>query len=105
MYYVCQLFYLSISLSVCFYPLICQSSPHLIAAQVDVKSIKRVVIIRYDATTQMISFRHYEICTKAVGLSKGVKSLLKVRVPDLSSFSDIKDFVVKCAMFDDHASD
>jgi hypothetical protein len=63
--------------------------------QVDVKAIKRVVIFRYDAETQMISFRHYEICTKAVGLSKGVKSLMKVRVPDLSAFSDIKDFVVK----------
>ena len=77
-------------------------------SQVDVKGIKRVVILKYDASTDLVQFRHYEILTKdvhecthlpislaQVGVSKGVKQLLKTSVPDLSQFKDISDFVLK----------
>ena len=40
--------------------------------------------------------RFLTLSSQEVGVSKGVKRLLKSSVPDLSRFNDISDFVLRC---------
>ncbi len=40
-------------------------------------------------------FRHYDIAVKPVGISRSVKAVLTSKLPDLSQFQDISDFVLK----------
>jgi ribosome biogenesis protein SSF1/2 len=39
--------------------------------------------------------RHYELSVKPAGVSKSIKSLLKPKVPDLSKFNDVSEFVLR----------
>lgn len=40
-------------------------------------------------------FRHYDLSVKAVGISKSVKSIIGTKVPDLSQYEDISEFITK----------
>jgi len=51
--------------------------------------------MNYNSDTKLIEFRHYAITTVPVGLSKGVKKIVQSKVPDLSNFDDIDEFLLK----------
>lgn len=51
--------------------------------------------MNYSPETKLIEFRHYAIKSVPVGLSKGVKKIVQSKVPDLSNFNDIDEFLLK----------
>ena len=48
-----------------------------------------------DPETDTIHLRHFEIGVRPSGLTKSVKTLLRKKIPDLSKFDDVGDFVLK----------
>ena len=59
---------------------------------VNLNSIKRCLLLNYSAESDTIELRHYSISATPVGVNKAVKKLLK-KVPDLSKYSDISEFL------------
>ncbi len=54
---------------------------------------KRVVLINYNNEADTIDFRHYHVAAVPVGLTKGVRKVIKGKIPDLHNREDIADFV------------
>lgn len=63
--------------------------------QVDLNNVKRCVLFNYDPEKKTIDFRHYAINVKPVGVAKSVKKLMANKVPNLSRFEDVADFIQK----------
>ncbi|XP_009469807.1 PREDICTED: uncharacterized protein LOC104018404, partial [Nipponia nippon] len=62
---------------------------------VNLNSIKRCLLISYDAETQLLDFRHYSVKVVPVGMSKGLKKLLQEKFPNMSRLEDISELLVK----------
>ena len=43
----------------------------------------------------MIDVRHYVIRSRPMGISKAVKKLGRSKIPDLSRFKDVSEFITK----------
>nr|XP_022319167.1 suppressor of SWI4 1 homolog [Crassostrea virginica] len=69
--------------------------PSININKVNLNNIKRCVMINYNSEDKTIDFRHYNVKVVPVGLSRGVRKLIKAEVPDLSRFSDVSDFITK----------
>ncbi|NXU30623.1 SSF1 protein, partial [Thalassarche chlororhynchos] len=71
------------------------SSPllSLLLPQVNLNSIKRCLLITYDAETQLLDFRHYSVKVVPVGVSKGLKKLLQEKFPNMSRLEDISELL------------
>lgn len=69
--------------------------PSININKVNLNNIKRCVMINYNSEDKTIDFRHYNVKVVPVGLSKGVKKLIKAEVPDLSRYNDVSDFITK----------
>jgi ribosome biogenesis protein SSF1/2 len=54
---------------------------------------RRVVLINYNTDSDTIDFRHYEISAVPVGLTKGIRKIIKGKLVDLHSRDDIADYV------------
>nr|CAG4643911.1 EOG090X0508 [Lepidurus arcticus] len=67
--------------------------PSINVAKVKLSTIRRCVLFTYDSANQTVEFRHYSIKVKPVGISKAVKKLVQTKVPDLSRFNDITEFM------------
>ncbi|XP_033729367.1 suppressor of SWI4 1 homolog [Pecten maximus] len=67
--------------------------PSINVNRVDLNTIRRCVILSYDPETKLIEFRHYNIKVVPVGMTKGVKKLIKSTVPDMSKFEDISEYI------------
>lgn len=63
--------------------------------QVKLSEIRRCVILNYDPETQLVEFRHYAIKAVPVGLSRSVKKIVQSKVPNLSKYEDISEFLTK----------
>lgn len=59
---------------------------------VKLNTIKRCLLLNYSVETDTIELRHYSISATPVGVNRAIKKLLK-KVPDLSRYSDISDFL------------
>ena len=59
---------------------------------------KRVVLFTLNSETNLVELRHYRITVKNLGISKSVKSIIQTKVPDLSGFDDISDYIMKYKM-------
>ena len=59
---------------------------------VKLNTIKRCLLLNYSSDSDTIELRHYSISATPVGVNKAVKKLLK-KVPDLSRYSDISEFL------------
>ena len=68
--------------------------PSIDVSTVELKTLKRVVLLHNDPEEGVVHLRHYEVGVKPAGLSKSVKAVLKTNLPDLSKFNDISDFVL-----------
>lgn len=55
---------------------------------------KRVVLMDYDSATGMVEFRHYYIETAVAGVSRSVKRVIETRVPSLSKYEDISQYIL-----------
>ncbi|XP_061196910.1 suppressor of SWI4 1 homolog isoform X1 [Saccostrea echinata] len=69
--------------------------PSININKVNLNNIKRCVMLNYNSEDKTIDFRHYNVKVVPVGLSKGVKKLIKAEVPDLSRYNDVCDFITK----------
>uniref|UniRef100_A0A069DU24 Putative rna-binding protein n=1 Tax=Panstrongylus megistus TaxID=65343 RepID=A0A069DU24_9HEMI len=69
--------------------------PVLNISKVNLNEVHRCLLLNYNSETNMIDIRHYMIRVTPVGVSKSVKKLLSSKVPNLSRFSDISDFIEK----------
>jgi hypothetical protein len=64
--------------------------------KVKLSDCQRVVLLSYDETTKLVSFRHYLITLNPVGVSKNVKRLTRQHVlPNLNNLSDISQFILR----------
>jgi len=54
---------------------------------------RRVVLINYNADSDTIDFRHYLISAVPVGLTKGIRKIIKGNLVDLHNREDIADYV------------
>ncbi|KAG0498306.1 hypothetical protein HPP92_002997 [Vanilla planifolia] len=63
---------------------------------VKLSSCQRIVLLNYNAETNLIDFRHYSIRLQPVGVSRRIRNFVQShRVPDLSSLQDVSDFLAK----------
>ncbi|KAM9514165.1 suppressor of SWI4 1 homolog [Guaruba guarouba] len=69
--------------------------PSINVQRVNLNSIKRCLLITYDAETQLLEFRHYSVKVVPVGVSKGLKKLLQEKFPNMSRLEDISELLVK----------
>ena len=58
-------------------------------------AVQRVVLLSRNPQTGLISFRHYSIVAKPSGVSKGIKSIVGRRVPDLSRLHDVSELLTQ----------
>ena len=59
---------------------------------IQLNTLKRALLLNYSAETDTIEVRHYSIAAAPVGVNRAVKKLMK-KVPDLSRYSDISEFL------------
>lgn len=69
--------------------------PAINLSTVKLSNIKRCVLFSHNPVTKLIDVRHYYIRPQPVGINKGVKKLVNRKIPDLSKFEDISEFVTK----------
>jgi len=62
---------------------------------VQLHTIKRTVLFSYDPETENIEFRHYSIKTIPCDVSKSTKKLIQSKIPDLSKYKDISEYLLK----------
>ena len=56
---------------------------------------RRVVLFRRDPETDQFDLRHYVVNVKAAGLTKAVRKILRrPKLPNLSKFQDVADYVM-----------
>jgi len=71
--------------------------PSIKIQKVKLAEIRRCAMFNYDAESGTIDFRHYNIEAVPVGVSRGVKKLLKSKLPNLGSLNDISDYMTGAA--------
>ncbi|KAF4522061.1 hypothetical protein B566_EDAN004043, partial [Ephemera danica] len=69
--------------------------PSINITKVNLSTIRRCVLLSYDPETKLIDLRHYAIRAVPIGLSKSVKKLVQAKIPDLSRFTDVSEFIMK----------
>lgn len=72
--------------------------PTISPNEAKVKFIKRCCLIHYDFDEGHFDFRHYSINILPRGISKPLKKINKRKLPDLSNFTDVSDFMLKSGM-------
>ncbi|XP_014280592.1 protein Peter pan isoform X2 [Halyomorpha halys] len=75
--------------------------PTINITTVNLKSISRCVLFNYNKDTKMIDFRHYVIRSRPLGISKAVKKLGRNKIPDLSRYKDVSEFITKSDLLSD----
>ncbi|KAI6228978.1 CBR-NAS-36 protein [Aphelenchoides fujianensis] len=68
--------------------------PSINVDTVNLQTIRRAVLVNFDAETETVDFRHYSIKTVPSELSKSAKKLVQSKIPDLSKYKDISDFLM-----------
>ncbi|GMT00919.1 hypothetical protein PENTCL1PPCAC_23093, partial [Pristionchus entomophagus] len=66
--------------------------PSINVDMVNLASIRRCVMVRYNEEDDTIDIRHYSIKTVPTGMSNSTKKLLQSKLPDLSRYKDIADY-------------
>lgn len=67
--------------------------PSLNVHKVNLNTIKRCLLISYNADSQELDFRHYSIKVVPVGASRGMKKLLQEKFPNMSRLQDISELL------------
>ncbi|EGD73585.1 hypothetical protein PTSG_05295 [Salpingoeca rosetta] len=71
--------------------------PAIKVEKVALSALRRVALFYFNEETEEIELRHYEISVKPVGLSRGIKAVLRTKALDLSQYDDISSFVLEHA--------
>jgi ribosome biogenesis protein SSF1/2 len=79
--------------------------PAIDVATMDLKQCRRVLLLNYDADSALYELRHYAVTVSHSGLSPAVRKLVKRKIPNLSKFEDIGDFMAARAALSDSEAD
>ncbi|XP_014117440.1 PREDICTED: suppressor of SWI4 1 homolog isoform X2 [Pseudopodoces humilis] len=66
--------------------------PALNVHRLNLNSVRRCLLISYDADSQLLEFRHY-VQVVPVGLSRGIRKILQEKFPDLSRMDDVSELL------------
>lgn len=69
--------------------------PSINVNKVNLNTIRRCVLLNYDPEKETLDFRHYTIKVAPCGMSKAVKKLIQSKIPDLSHYRDVSEFIIK----------
>jgi len=69
--------------------------PSINVQKVKLGEIRRCVLINYDQESKNLELRHYNIKAVPVGMSRGVKKVVKGKIPNLSKLEDVSDLLYK----------
>ncbi|KAM4880215.1 suppressor of SWI4 1 homolog isoform 1-T1 [Sylvia borin] len=67
--------------------------PALNVHKLNLNSIRRCLLISYNAEAQLLEFRHYSVRVLPVGLSRGIRKILQEKFPNLGGTEDISDLL------------
>ncbi|XP_013405109.1 suppressor of SWI4 1 homolog [Lingula anatina] len=68
--------------------------PSINVTKVKLNDIRRCVLFNYNQEDETIEFRHYNIKVVPVGMGRAVKKLIKAKIPNMSRFDDVSEFVL-----------
>lgn len=68
--------------------------PSININKVAVGDIRRCLLVKYDEETDQIYLRHYSIKAVPVGVSRRVRRMIQTRLPDMSGFNDVGDYLL-----------
>ncbi|XP_058717788.1 suppressor of SWI4 1 homolog isoform X2 [Poecile atricapillus] len=66
--------------------------PALNIHRLNLNSVRRCLLISYDADSQLLEFRHY-VQVVPVGLSRGIRKILQEKFPDLGRMDDVSELL------------
>eukprot|EP00741_Cyanophora_paradoxa_P016388 tig00020912_g15823.t1 len=69
--------------------------PSINVQTVKLSECRRIVLLHYDKEQDKVEFRHYAITASPVGISKTVKRVVQAKIPSLSNFEDVSEYVMK----------
>lgn len=75
--------------------------PPLNLTTVKLATIKRCVIFSYSPATNLVDMRHYAVTVVPTCVNKAIKKIAQKKIPDMSKFEDISDFVLKSQLLSD----
>ncbi|CAK5010064.1 unnamed protein product [Meloidogyne enterolobii] len=75
--------------------------PEIDVDRVKLGTIRRTLLLHYDPEEGLFELRHYSIKTVPAGVCRSAKKLLQNKVPDLSKYKDISDFMLKPGQLSD----
>ncbi|GFQ87954.1 suppressor of SWI4 1 homolog [Trichonephila clavata] len=67
--------------------------PSINVNKTQLNSIRRCLLFNYNSTDNTIDLRHYAIKVVPTGMSRAVKKLVQSKVPNLSNYQEIGDFL------------
>eukprot|EP00750_Incisomonas_marina_P003571 INCI1323.1.p1 GENE.INCI1323.1~~INCI1323.1.p1 ORF type:complete len:406 (-),score=86.13 INCI1323.1:620-1837(-) len=67
--------------------------PALDIATIQLGACRRVLLFNYNKDTDHISMRHYAITANPRNVTRGVRQLIKQRIPNLQGMEDISEFI------------
>lgn len=68
--------------------------PPINVYSIRLSELRRCLLFNFDPATETIECRHYAITAHPVGLTRGIKRIIRARIPDLSRLGDISEFVL-----------
>ncbi|KAK7868620.1 hypothetical protein R5R35_008429 [Gryllus longicercus] len=67
--------------------------PSINLIKVDLSQVRRCVLLNYDSSKNLVDFRHFAIKVVPTGISKSVKKIVQSKVPNLSHYQEISQFL------------
>ncbi|XP_059728158.1 suppressor of SWI4 1 homolog isoform X5 [Haemorhous mexicanus] len=67
--------------------------PTLNVHRVNLNSIRRCLLISYEAESRLLELRHYSVQVVPVGLSRGIRKILQEKFPDLGRMDDVSQLL------------
>jgi len=67
--------------------------PSINIQKVKLSHIKRCVLFNFDKETGLIEFRHFALKVVPVGINRGVKKIVRGKIPNLGNLEDMADIV------------
>lgn len=75
--------------------------PPLNLTTIKVASIRRCVLFSFNPVNNLVDVRHYAITLVPTCVNKAIKKIAQKKIPDMSKFEDISDFVLKSHLLSD----
>jgi ribosome biogenesis protein SSF1/2 len=68
---------------------------------IKLNAVRRCVLFSYNPASNLVDMRHYAVTLSPAGINKGIKKLVMKKIPDMSKFEDVGDFIMKSNLLSD----